>query len=337
MDIIIKSFNRPYYLDRCIQSIKMHCTGATYTIKILDDGTPQKYLDKIMLQHPEVLISRSALASQKAQQIATTGSTVIKEIPVELWVSAAKDASDYFLMLEDDFWFTAATNLAELETAMRKEKMICLKLFWLGNPMLIHGRILQKTDSYTQYKPALFTRNPILYRLVFRVNQYKIRKVLSLFKLYTLEKALRYYSIYTVAGALFEKDYFSALWQHHSTTVDESHQLQNAVSYLYKHQGDVHFGHTNEEVLQTGFTSSATNNAKSTAAHLEMFHFNKCLNEAWLAGNLQAMEGYPNDFPSESITALLFENAVPETKPEHWQLWVQEFKEQYRAIGCNIN
>ena len=44
--ILIKSFNRAFYLDRCLKSIKTYVTG-NYTVTILDDGTPQKYLDKI--------------------------------------------------------------------------------------------------------------------------------------------------------------------------------------------------------------------------------------------------------------------------------------------------
>ena len=39
MDIIIKSFNRPYYLDRCILSILKNVKGD-FKIKIVDDGTP---------------------------------------------------------------------------------------------------------------------------------------------------------------------------------------------------------------------------------------------------------------------------------------------------------
>ena len=50
MDIIIKSFNRPYYLDRCLQSIQTFVQDSKYTIMVLDDGTSQKYLDKIKIE-----------------------------------------------------------------------------------------------------------------------------------------------------------------------------------------------------------------------------------------------------------------------------------------------
>ena len=49
-DILIKSFNRAFYLDRCLKSIKTYIIG-NYKVTILDDGTPQKYLDKIQELH----------------------------------------------------------------------------------------------------------------------------------------------------------------------------------------------------------------------------------------------------------------------------------------------
>ena len=46
VNIFIKSFNRPYYLDRCLQSIENFVEGDLW-VKVLDDGTPEKYLKKI--------------------------------------------------------------------------------------------------------------------------------------------------------------------------------------------------------------------------------------------------------------------------------------------------
>ena len=46
VNIFIKSFNRPYYLDRCLQSIENFVEGD-FCVKVLDDGTPETYLSKI--------------------------------------------------------------------------------------------------------------------------------------------------------------------------------------------------------------------------------------------------------------------------------------------------
>jgi glycosyltransferase involved in cell wall biosynthesis len=61
MDILIKSFNRPYYLDRCIQSVKKFVVNSDYKIIVLEDGTPEKYLNKIIEKHPEVRLLKSSM------------------------------------------------------------------------------------------------------------------------------------------------------------------------------------------------------------------------------------------------------------------------------------
>lgn len=45
MQILIKSFNRPHYLERCLKSIIKHVVGYD-EIVVLDDGTPDIYLNK---------------------------------------------------------------------------------------------------------------------------------------------------------------------------------------------------------------------------------------------------------------------------------------------------
>ena len=45
MDIFIKSFNRPFYLDRCLQSIENFVEG-NYEVKILDDGILETSLSR---------------------------------------------------------------------------------------------------------------------------------------------------------------------------------------------------------------------------------------------------------------------------------------------------
>ncbi len=68
MDIIIKSFNRLYYLDRCLKSIYKFISGS-FKITILDDGTPPIYLNKIQHLYPEVSIIRSDLYDSKVNAI----------------------------------------------------------------------------------------------------------------------------------------------------------------------------------------------------------------------------------------------------------------------------
>ncbi|RZM21994.1 MAG: hypothetical protein EOO88_30815 [Pedobacter sp.] len=116
-DIFIKSFNRAFYLDRCIASIYKNITG-NFTIKILDDGTPKKYLDKIQAKYPEVEISLSNSYEEKTMAIAEnliSGKPINGfDIPTKFWYNNVEKASKYVIVTEDDVWFTQAVNVDQL-------------------------------------------------------------------------------------------------------------------------------------------------------------------------------------------------------------------------------
>ena len=116
MDIIIKSFNRPYYLDRCILSILKNVKGD-FKIKIVDDGTPKKYLERIKEKH-QVEIIPTINYLQKSKNIEEGKENNGFVIPTESWRKAVEEASDYFLITEDDVWFTNQINCNELITRM---------------------------------------------------------------------------------------------------------------------------------------------------------------------------------------------------------------------------
>ena len=104
MDLLIKSFNRPYYLDRCIQSIYLNVQDNDFNIIVLDDGTPQKYLDKLAEKYPEIKILKSDLYSEKSKAIANGDSNVNSKIPIDLWINAAEKSSNYFLLTVKENW-----------------------------------------------------------------------------------------------------------------------------------------------------------------------------------------------------------------------------------------
>ena len=80
MDILIKSFNRPYYLDRCLFSIQKFGIRFRGQIFIMDDGTPHKYLDKIKEKYPFVTILKSNFYEEKTKLI---------EISKNFWIFPA--------------------------------------------------------------------------------------------------------------------------------------------------------------------------------------------------------------------------------------------------------
>lgn len=334
MDILIKSFNRPYYLDRCIQSIYANVLNTTFSIKVLDDGTPSRYLEKIQLKFPNIEILKSEFYEEKSKNIENNQDIINTKIPISLWLNTAKQATDYFLLLEDDSWFTKEINLEEIQQTLVDENVISLKLFWLDNPKLIHGTTIKNSGSVTIFRPTVFTKNPLLHRLIFGMARFNIRKIMGFLKLYSRDKALHYYSIYGVAGAIFNKKYFLSLWNNHRNQVDENLQLKNAVYFWFKNP-KIQFARTNQEIVATGFSSSATNK-HFVAGEFDVFIFNAILNEAWFSDKWDVMNNCPNDFPESIIKSFLVRENNPKATVEDWKKWVFLFKNQFQNIGCNI-
>jgi len=341
MDIIIKSFNRPYYLDRCLQSIYKNVADADFTIKILDDGTPEKYLQRLIENYPEIQIYKSESYNEKSAKIVEgasySGNIHKADIPIKLWIEAAQNATDYFLLLEDDIWLTEKINLKVTQAFLTSKKIFFLKLFWLGNDKLVESKLTEKTDFISVYKPQLFTSNPLLFRLIFRMDRLKSRAILTFLRIYSKDRFLKYYTIYSVAGVIFKKEYFLNLWKDHKNSVDEHLQLFNAVKYYHKNNA-MHFARTNVEVARTGFLSSATNQHKNyEGIHLDMFELNRILNEAWYDNGLDAMGNFPKDLDEQKIATILEKANKPMAQREEWQKWVGRFKQQFRSFGCNID
>ncbi len=338
MDILIKSFNRPYYLDRCIQSVYMHCVGEDLQIKVLDDGTPQKYLDKIQDKFPNIKIYRSEYYKEKVAFTENGKRPKIHNIPIDLWIKIAGESSQNFILLEDDIWFMETINIQELQSTIDQENLAFVKLFWLGNPVLIQEKSSEIKKNLRIFQADLFVENPILYNFIFyKFNRFKIRKTLQNLKIHTRKRHLSYYSIYSVAGVVFNKEYFAALWNSHKNEVDEFLQLYNAVNYRFKNK-NVAFARTENEIVRTGFSSSATNQFKNyDDVQVDMFRFNKILNDAWFDDKFDSMSNFPSDFPQQKIIKILNNSKDKKISVEEWQKWVAKFKNQFTAFGCQID
>ena len=338
MDLLIKSFNRPYYLDRCIQSIYLNIHDKNFNIIVLDDGTPKKYLDKLLEKFPSITILKSDLYFEKSNAILNGDSNVNSKIPIDLWLSTAENASNYFLLIEDDFWFTKPIHLKKIRLNLESDKIKMLKLCWLGNPKLLPNKIHNVNDEYSIFTPNLYTTNPVLFHFIFRLHRFKIRKILTIFKIYNLDKYLEYYSIYATSGAIFNKKYFLKLWKNHKNNVDEGLQLSNALKFINRKKKLQFFGFTNSEFLRTGFLSSASNqNKKFENVNFDLFAFNKIINEAWFNNGFDAMENYPKDLNEDKIDDLLLKECHSDASSNEWKKWVHKFKNQYLDFGCKID
>lgn len=331
MDILIKSFNRPYYLDRCLFSIRKHVKNSSGRIVVLDDGTPQQYLDRIQEKYPQVEITKSDLYDKKSLNLAESHEG---EIPINFWLGSAKNSSDYFLLLEDDFWFKEDVNLIELKYDIIQDDLVFLKLFWLGNPSLTSQNIIESKTYYNVIQPKLFTWSPFLYKKIFKTYGLRFNDVMKLLRLFTKERNLAYYHIYSVAGCIFKKDYFVSLWKNNNGRVNEGLQIQNALEYL-KFNLNSKIGHSRKEYFQTGFSTAATLTHKQyEGVDLNIFEVNKHLNDAWLKNEFDVTSSLPQDILESEIVKVLNKANAKGNLTLEWEKWHNKFKNQYKQLGC---
>lgn len=330
MDILIKSYNRPYYLDRCLHSIQHLVTGFDRVI-LLEDGTPEKYLKKILAKYPMVEVMYSRAYEIKALAASEGKDPHNKDIPAPLWVKGAQQVSDYFVLLEDDMWFTQKVDLQLLEQEMQANEVWMTKLFWLGNPRLMQHKSLQHLKILDLLEPKLTSKKPIWYYL----NYYRFQRLHWCKKQmgwYNENDKLAYYTIYGVAGMVFKQSYFLQLWEPTQRRVNENQQLLNAVHAWKSSNYQGKFAKTHTEVIQTGFISAATSNDKEHYKNtLDVHAWNHFLNQLWFQGEWDILENFPQDYSVKYIANQLLQH---DNHFANWENWHAEFVDLYRKIGC---
>lgn len=337
-DILIKSFNRPYYLDRCLQSIYRYVKG-NYKIVVLDDGTPKKYLDKIRTTFPEVEIRLSEQYVQKVkviQENLETGKEIDGfQIPTNLWYEAVQKATDYVLVTEDDVWFIEKIQLNELVSQMRNHKVDLLKLGWLGHlKPNSFGDSMELTHSMVaENLKGIFTSNQFVMDLVM-YNKFKFFSLMYRLGIMDNETKRKYWTLNSILMGLWRKEYWLYVWKDADHKVDEKQQLRNAAVWLHKNKSNPNMvGLTKNNNLRTTFQSSATNSYHKYNVDFDVNYFNHLLNEAWLKDDFDSMENFPKDFSIDYLDQFLDEKV----KREEFHTWVEKFKNQYRNVGVQID
>lgn len=332
MDILIKSFNRPYYLERCLRSVYEHVRGD-FEVKVLDDGTPKIYLDKIQRLFPQIHIYRSPNYERKAkaieQHLRGEKHYQIKEIPADFWCQIVEQSSNIFMLIEDDIWLVKAINVSEVADSMKTNSMVMLKLTWQGNSRMIKGKKKEFGAGIEEIQPEIS-----LYDRIVFLNKYKVRSVL--YRLGFFKDLMRYqvgfYVLYSVAAACFEKQYWLSLWRSVDNVVLEETQLRRAYKWFVNHGST--YGKLMHEITQTSYISSTSNGFREI--EFDMFLFNHLMNQAWLDDKLDVMQGYPKDFSVDYLKQFLPNWSSGEKLYRDWLVWTERFKNGYRKVGCEV-
>ena len=338
VNIFIKSFNRPFYLDRCLQSIENFVEG-NFWVKVLDDGTPEKYLQKIKEKHPKVEIITSKNYQNKIAAIEEnlkSGKEIDGfSIPTDLWYSAAKNASEYFIMTEDDVWFTQKINVNALQETCKQNKISLLKLGWLGNNKDDEWTVISEiSEVINRVHPKDLLLFPEFINDLFFYNKFKFFTIL--YKLGVVDNTTKrkYWALNSILMGFWEKEYWLHIWKDAKGKVDEKQQLRNASNFYKKNRNNPNFlAKLNSEVMKTTFQSSATNSYHQYGDDFDVNYFNHLINQAWYNDIFDEMQNFPKDFSLEyfekfldsKINKIAFKN------------WVSKFKSQYRNLGCKVD
>ncbi|WP_417427782.1 glycosyltransferase family 2 protein [Halpernia sp.] len=337
IDIFIKSFNRPFYLDRSIASIYKFVKGD-FTIKVLDDGTPKKYLEKIQEKYPDVQILFSENYHSKCAIIIENLKSEKKingfQIPTNLWIDAVKKATDYFIITEDDCWFTKPVQISQLRETCYENNIYLLKIGWLG---CFSDDRFQKIESINSELNRCIPEKLILkgefFMKMFFYNRFKLFTILYKFGIVNNETRQRYWVLNSILMGFYKKEYWLEIWKGMDGKVDEKRQLINASVFYKKHQNNPNFiARLKNEAMKTTFQSSATNSYHEYGYNFDVNIFNHLINETWSNGDFDVFQNFPNDFSLD-----YFEQFVKEKiDVKEFRKWVSHFKNQYKNLGANV-
>lgn len=340
MDIIIKSFNRPHYLDRALFSIYKHLKG-NFTIRIVDDGTPEKYLQKIQKKYPEVEIIKTINYVTKVIAIEENLKSGTKidgfNIPIDDWKKAVEAASDYFIMTEDDVWFTKDINVDNLCLIMHKHHTSLIKIAWISNRK-ISADIVKEENDVVFLKPQLLTAPRWLMDCFFE-NKFKLFSLLYRLKIVDNTTKSEYWMLNALLTGMFDKKYWLYLWATLDKKVDELEQIKNATQWYRQNKSNPFlYAKLKDLAIKTTFQSSATTSYhEHYGINLDINLFNHLLNEAWFNDELDVTSDLPNDISHEQIKSILDKNTSENCNTPLWDSWTQQFKQQYILQEVDVN
>lgn len=327
MDILIKSFFRPYLLDRCIYSIQKNVIG-NYQITILDDGTPENYLDKIKQKYPFVNIQKSPFYEEKVaklQKYIVEGEKYFdNRIPMGFWYENVKNArSEYLILTEDDVWFTRPLDIDKKQFEMQEHQIDLLKLGY-GGDHFRNDENHRLTDEISYHNPKLILPSSKLYGTLLN-NSFKLTDFLEKNKLINPKWKRQLWLMINIPMPMHRKEYLLFLLQDRYNRVNENLQLKNAVRWHIKYKNKKNkFCFLNQQSMKTTLFSSASFNSHND---FDLIKFNYKLSEAWLNDEFDAYHNFPEDFTENYIKTVC--EAI-DIDFRDWQKWNGNFKNAFK-------
>lgn len=322
MDIVIKSYNRAYLLDRVLYSIFHFVKNGLGKIYILDDGTPNEYLDILKQKYPSIIIVTSPNYQDKIN-----GKHGNFGAPIQFWRQKIQAISPYFVMMEDDTWFVKEIDLSAFESELEKNNGYFCKLTWWGNQQKNAGKITPISKEIDALAPSAGYWKECIVK-----NKYFLHSILLKLNLMPKNPFLGLYGFYDVAGHIFRRDFYNFVWPESQTKIEEMIQLGKGAEWYRKQQGKGLFKSTTEFIV-TSFVSSSTG-AKEKLG-FDMPQLNSALNEAWKRSKFDSLCNFPSDFTLDYIASFLFSFTNEEI--ENWKHWSRDFRSHFIEMGSDLS
>jgi len=325
MDVFITSFNRPYCLDRCLSTLRKHVRKVR-SIRVLDDGTPDRYLQEIQRRHPQVEILRSAQHAEKSDFIEhyTAGGSGLPEAislpPWDLWRSNVQSASGRFLLLEDHLWCVRDMDLGGIGQIMKSRDCAQVRLF--KSPTSARDLETPLTPEVSLIHPWYLKSR--LHTLIYKTglaHQRQWGRLLQRFGIEGNPWVLEAEALNVVCG-IFERSFWLEVTRDARGAINQQQQLAHALEWATRHRR-VSFARTTTDPISTSTSIPKENGS----AGFDRVLFHKLLNESWFSGQFDPCAGMPGDFPKETIRAVLSQAGESSCTPEKWASWHDQFSE----------
>jgi len=321
MDIVIKSYNRAYLLDRVLRSVYRHVLNGLGQVIILDDGTPEQMLGRIVEKYPDVIIKyspnyRAKLAGKRFGA------------PVQFWREEIKNVSENFLLLEDDMWLVEDIDLDIVDSLMKEKHMPIFKLWWAGNTKMILGdfNAIDKDKGIIEN-----TRLPLASELLVK-NRFYLHSLMILLRLMPKDYFVEMYTFYGVASQVFKRDFYLYVWPPEQNTIEEMIQLGLASQY-FRENKDYRPGRVIDEYVATSYTSSSTGSKEKLG--FDMNQLNAILNEAWFNNQFDTLSNFPNDFTLTYLSSFLTKE-MSSDEIDAWKEWSIGWRKHFTAMGSDL-
>jgi glycosyltransferase involved in cell wall biosynthesis len=313
MNIYIKTFNRPFYLERCLRSLKAHAHKRG-EIRVMDDGTLERYRARLTELHPDVVFLRSNADDDKFALLKQQRFEEIRQRyddPAAFWVRTARAEPDsHFMVMEDDTWLVEDLDLAQIDTIVKRTDAAMLRLHW---HMLTTGR------------ERIYYQEPLGPDLTvdFFMPEFRIDKATNSINVFDL------FMLWQSSMAIYRRDFYIHCQDKVDHYMNEHWQVKRAAEFFMAAPKDSRprFAKTSRAVVHQGWIVPARSEPTYYQEGLVQHVYMECLNEAWYAGRLDVAQSLPLDF-SEAYIVELFRRDLDEAAAAQWLKWRDDYVKQ---------